>query len=154
MSTQLQHSGTCYCGSVSYTVTGNPTLSAFCHCTRCQRMNGAAFIWTIHFPATAFIWTHSEPHSVALNSYAAEDKPWKTRYRCKNCGVCVASRNTETESVSVWGVQLERHEDGATKDLDSVRPTAHIFYATRIVDVQDNLGKWEGYEGSSTRMLL
>ncbi|KAK7063887.1 Mss4-like protein [Favolaschia claudopus] len=152
MSTQLRHSGACFCGSVSYTVTGKPKLSAFCHCTRCQRLSGSTFIWTIHFPAPAFTWTHLEPHTAALDSYVTDGKPWKTRYRCKRCGVCVASHNTQTDNVSVWGVHLERDENGVTKDLDSIKPTAHTFYATRILDVGDNLGKWEGLEGSSTRM--
>ncbi|KAJ6601436.1 Mss4-like protein [Mycena vulgaris] len=145
------HAGACFCGSVSYTVTGKPTLSAYCHCTRCQVLTGSAFIWTIHFPAVAFTWTHSEPHDRALDAYVTEGKPWKTRYRCKNCGCCIASHNTKTENFSVWGTQLER-EEGVTKNLDAVKPTAHIFYETRLVDVNDELSKWEGYEDKSTRI--
>lgn len=34
------HKGGCHCGSVSYAVTGKPTLSAYCHCTNCQKLNG------------------------------------------------------------------------------------------------------------------
>ncbi|KAJ7109819.1 Mss4-like protein [Mycena epipterygia] len=143
--------GACFCGSVSYTVTGDPTLSAYCHCSRCQVMNGSAFIWTIHFPAAAFAWTHSDPHNTVLDTYVTEGKPWKTRYRCKNCGCCVASYNDRTMAWSVWGTQLER-EGGVTKNLDGVGPTAHIFYGTRLVDVNDELGKWEGYENKSTRI--
>jgi hypothetical protein len=32
--------GACFCGSVTYTVSGMPVLSAYCHCTNCQRLNG------------------------------------------------------------------------------------------------------------------
>ncbi|KAJ7492243.1 Mss4-like protein [Mycena latifolia] len=146
------HAGACFCRSVSYTVSGKPTLSAYCHCTRCQIMNGSAFIWTIHFPAAAFAWTHSDPHGAALDTYVTEGKPWKTRYRCKNCGCCVASYNTKTEHWSVWGAQLDRQEGGAPRNLEGVKPTSHIFYETRLVDVNDELSKWEGYEGKSTRI--
>ncbi|KAJ7431731.1 hypothetical protein B0H11DRAFT_2165553 [Mycena galericulata] len=125
------HAGACFCGSVSYTVTGKPTLSAYCHCTRCQVRS--ACIWTIHFPGTAFTWTHSQPHSAAISEYVTEGKPWKTRYRCSRCGCCVACFNTKTEEWSVWGSQLER-EDGTTKNLDV-------------------LGKWEGYENKSKRIV-
>jgi hypothetical protein len=65
----------------------------------------------------------------------------------------VGSYNIKTDNWSVWGAQLQREDDGVTKDLESVKPTAHIFYGTRIVDVNDDLGKWEGYENKSTRML-
>lgn len=65
----------------------------------------------------------------------------------------MGSYNIKTDNWSVWGVQLQREDDGVTKDLESVKPTAHIFYGTRLVDVNDDLGKWEGYEDKSTRML-
>ncbi|KAJ7204433.1 Mss4-like protein [Mycena pura] len=153
------HAGSCFCGAVSYTVTGKPTLSAYCHCTRCQvpahftaSATGSALIWTIHYPTAAFAWTQSEPHDAHLDSYVTGGKPWKTRYRCKTCGSCVASHNTKVGSWSVWGTQFERDENGETKDLEGVRPTAHIFYDTAIVNVDDGLGKWDGYEGKSTRL--
>ncbi|KAJ7024385.1 Mss4-like protein [Mycena alexandri] len=151
MSTSI-HAGACFCGAISYTVTGKPTLSAYCHCTRCQRMTGSACIWTIHFPASAFAWTHPEPQDVVLDKWVTEGKPWKTRYRCTKCGCCVASHNTKTESWSVWGSQLERNENGVTKDLAVIKPTAHIYYGTHLLDVKDDLGKWEGYEYKSNRI--
>ena len=33
--------GTCFCRSVSYTLSERPLLSAYCHCTNCQRLKGA-----------------------------------------------------------------------------------------------------------------
>lgn len=41
MSTPEQHPvlrGGCYCGSVSFSVNSAPVLSAYCHCTICQRL--------------------------------------------------------------------------------------------------------------------
>lgn len=64
----------------------------------------------------------------------------------------MASYNSQKDVWSVWGAQLER-EDGITKNLEDLKPTAHIFYGTRLVDVNDELGKWEGYENKSTRIL-
>ncbi|KAJ7070660.1 hypothetical protein C8F01DRAFT_1206404 [Mycena amicta] len=125
--------GSCFCGATSYTVSGTPTLSA---------PAGSPCIWTIHFPAAAFSWTTNDPQ---LDSYVTEGKQWKTRYRCKACGCCVGS---------VWGTQLERDENGVTKDYEIVKPTAHIFYSTAIIAVgeDDGLGKWEGYESKSTHL--
>ncbi|KAI0916163.1 hypothetical protein AcV5_003177 [Taiwanofungus camphoratus] len=144
--------GSCFCGSISYKLSGDPILSAFCHCTQCQRLAGCPFVHTIHFESTRFIWTHSEPHDSHLDTYTIPSKPWKTRYRCRNCGVCVTGRNSKTGHCSVWGAHLERGEDGKVKDWDIVKPTAHIFYGTRMLDVDDDLGKWEGYENKSSRL--
>jgi hypothetical protein len=35
---------------------------------------------------------------------------------------------------------------------DLIKPTAHQFYGTRVIDVNDGLSKWEGYEGTSTQI--
>ncbi|KAK7680190.1 hypothetical protein QCA50_016699 [Cerrena zonata] len=144
--------GTCFCGSVSYALSAPPVLSAYCHCTNCQRLKGCPFVHTVHFDASAFRWTHAEPHYDHLHAYPIPDKPHKTRYRCKNCGACVASHNSTKDKWSIWGVHLERTSEGKIKDWNVVKPTAHIFYGTRILDIEDSLGKWEGYEGDSGRI--
>lgn len=168
--------GTCFCGSVSYALSAPPVLSAYCHCTNCQRLKGTfptflftassyhdcitnftlpigcPFVHTVHFDASAFRWTHAEPHYDYLHAYPIPDKPHKTRYRCKNCGACVASHNSTKDKWSIWGVHLERTSGGKIKDWNVVKPTAHIFYGTRILDIEDSLGKWEGYEGDSGRI--
>lgn len=79
-------------------------------------------------------------------------KPWKTRFRCKNCGACVMSANSKAGKCSVWGAHLARDEAGKIIHWEKVRPSAHIFYDTRMLDVNDGLGKWEGYEGNSKQL--
>ncbi|KAI0653915.1 Mss4-like protein [Cubamyces menziesii] len=144
--------GSCFCGRVSYSITGDPILRAFCHCTNCQRLTGCPFVHTVHFPSSAFRWTHPEPHEDLLDSYVIPSKPWKTRFRCKSCGACVMSANSKADKCSVWGAHLARDEAGKILHWDIVKPTAHIFYGTRLLDVDDGLGKWEGYEGASARL--
>ncbi|EIM92394.1 uncharacterized protein STEHIDRAFT_89359 [Stereum hirsutum FP-91666 SS1] len=144
--------GGCFCGQASYTITAPPKMRAYCHCTGCQRLNACPYNWTIHNDASNFTFTHPQPHAERLDSFVNPDKPWKTRFRCKTCGCTVASKNSKTNNVSVWGPHLERDNEGMIKRSDEVKPTAHIFYGTRIADVNDGLPKWEGYEGTSNRM--
>ena len=131
---------------------------------------GCPFVHTIHFPKDAFSWTHAAkggtssadealsegpapPLSEAqLESFVIPSKPWKTRFRCRSCGACVMSTNAKTGSCSVWGAHLARDADGRILGWDGVQPTAHIFYGTRMLDVADGLGKWEGYEARSARV--
>ena len=62
------------------------------------------------------------------------------------------SANVKAGSCSVWGAHLARDTAGRIVDSTRLRPTAHIFYGTRMLDVPDDLGKWEGYENSSARL--
>jgi len=116
--------------------------------------NAAAspFILTVHFPSASFTWTHDDPNKDLLESYAVPIKPWKTRWRCKKCGCTVASYNSKLDKWSVWGAQFERDVSGNIVGWDSIKPTAHIFYKTRMVDVSDELEKWAGYENQSERL--
>jgi hypothetical protein len=47
---------------------------------------------------------------------------------------------------------LDRNEEGKIVGWDIAKPTTHIFYGTRMLDVNDNLSKWEGYESKSERL--
>lgn len=52
--------GHCFCRAVAYTVDvsdlSNLTLSAYCHCTKCQRLNGAPFVFSTHWKEAAVQW--------------------------------------------------------------------------------------------------
>lgn len=161
--------GSCFCRRVTYAVTGCPLVSAYCHCTICQRLNrkyplhphwpdplkaylDSPFVHTIHFPESAFAWTHAQPHEDALQSFTIPQKPWKTRWRCRQCGGCVTSHNSKTKKRSVWGVHLERDEEGKIVGWEDLKPTAHICYGTRILDINDSLLKWDGYQDRSIQI--
>ncbi|KAG7452107.1 uncharacterized protein BT62DRAFT_926324 [Guyanagaster necrorhizus] len=152
MGEDIETNGGCYCGQLRYTVKGLPLLSAYCHCTLCQRLNAAAFIHTLHFANSAFAWTRFEGGEVRI--YEVADKPWKKRHRCANCGCTVASYNAKKDEWSVWGAQLDRDNAGKRMNLEKLKPTAHTFYETRMVDIVDDLGKWDGYEGLSNRLPM
>ncbi|KAH9950781.1 Mss4-like protein [Amylocystis lapponica] len=146
--------GSCYCGNLSYEFSGAPLLSAYCHCTHCQRLSGCPFVHTVHVDAAVFRWTHdeSEDGTPKLAFFALPEKPWITRWRCVRCGVCVAAEVPRLGLWTVWGAQLARDAAGRVENWDVVRPTVHIYYGTRMLDIDDTLGKWEGYEGKSERI--
>jgi hypothetical protein len=161
--------GSCFCGAIKYELSAPPVLRAYCHCTKCQRMTG---MFLFHIPyctcassqrfcvqvARSFIPCTSPPlpsrgsMMPPVDTFVKPVKPWSTRTRCRACGVTVASHNSRTGEVSVWGAHFARDESGRVLRWDEVRPTAHIFYGTRLLDVGDDLGKWEGYEGTSNKI--
>lgn len=122
---------------------------------------GCPFIHTIHFSESSFTWTHVSTNTSSsvevpgIVPYTIPQKPHKTRLRCAQCGVYVASHNASAQKWSVWGAHLQRSEDGRIiEDVwKRVKPTVHIFYGTHMVDIPDGLGKWEGYEGQSQKIV-
>ncbi|KAF8915073.1 Mss4-like protein [Mucidula mucida] len=150
MDSEPTHEGACLCGQTSWRIVGKPILSAYCHCTLCQRLTSSAFIHTMHFPDSAFSWTHDT--QLRTEVYSVQTKLWKNRHRCTNCGAAVASYNAKENTWSVWGGQLARDENGKIKDWDYLKPTTHIFYGTRMLDIDDQLSKWEGFENESNRI--
>ncbi|KAK9900043.1 hypothetical protein P389DRAFT_165174 [Cystobasidium minutum MCA 4210] len=144
--------GVCYCGQTTYTVQDpqdNLKVSAFCHCSRCQRLNGAPCIWTTHWKAEGVIW-HAETQRYEVVEGV------KYRLRCKNCGVPLGTWNERKKQWSLWPVHFRLRGDKSNRlrveDVEWLKPTAHIFYSTRIVEIADTLPKYEGYEGESERI--
>ncbi|KAJ6623044.1 Mss4-like protein [Mycena sp. CBHHK59/15] len=139
--------GGCSCGSVQYAITGKPLFSVYCHCTRCQRADGAAFVSTMHYPDSAFSWKHASENEPAIEPLGDI-----VLYRCRKCRSCAATQMLATKNWALRGTQLERDENGKIIDWEGVKPTGHIFYGTRVVDVADELPKWDGFVGKSTRL--
>jgi hypothetical protein len=144
--------GFCFCKALSWVVTGSPILTVYCHCTTCQRLHAAPFIHTIHYPKERFQWTHPNHATAFLERFQIPDKPWKSRVRCKKCGVMIATENTKTNAYSVFGPVLERDDSGKIMSWEQLKPTAHMFYGTRLLDVNDELPKWQGYSEQSARL--
>ncbi|KAJ7922799.1 Mss4-like protein [Mycena leptocephala] len=139
--------GGCSCGALSYSVKGKPLFSVYCHCTKCQRADGAAFVSCVHYPASAFSWTYSQEVEPLVEPL--EDM---VLYRCKKCRSCAATQMSDNKNWALRGTQLERDGDGKILNWEGVKPTSHIFYGTRVVDVADDLPKWEGFPGNSARI--
>lgn len=65
----------------------------------------------------------------------------------------MTSFNSKTQRWSIWAAVLERDEEGRLKNSEILKPTAHMFYGTRMLNINDGLSKWEGYENSSKRII-
>ncbi|KAH8817808.1 Mss4-like protein [Flagelloscypha sp. PMI_526] len=153
--------GGCICGSARYEVKGTPHFTIFCHCTICQRMSGSAFIHSVHYRGSQFTFISPQNKSSSVESQATshlDSLAWGnttpcTRYRCKKCGIAIADIRLEQDDACIWSTQLDR--DGAGGKVigwNVVAPTCHIYYDTAIVEVNDDLPKWEGLPDISKRL--
>ncbi|EPQ32142.1 uncharacterized protein PFL1_00339 [Pseudozyma flocculosa PF-1] len=162
--------GHCACGALRYTLDASPSnllLSAYCHCTRCQRLNGAPFVWTTHWKKDAVAWSSSGGEAPLRSTVQQqlgdvdglelyESLPGrKFKIRCARCGTPMGSWSEAGERFSIWPSTLERPEGdkAALAHTDTFRPQGHIFYGPwRVMDIADDLPKYDGYLGQSQRV--
>ncbi|KIM97520.1 hypothetical protein OIDMADRAFT_182816 [Oidiodendron maius Zn] len=77
-------SGSCLCGNIAYEFTGEPAVTALCHCTECQKWGASTFSANAVVPTSAFNVTKGTPKSfprIALVS----GKPHNLFF-CSDCG--------------------------------------------------------------------
>lgn len=66
--------GSCACGKVTYTSTGEPSHLDFCYCLTCQRQSGAPFMAWLGLPRASISW-----QGAALSTWRASiDLPDRT----------------------------------------------------------------------------
>jgi hypothetical protein len=83
------YQGSCLCGTVRYEITGEIGPISLCHCSRCRKANGSAFLAAAQIPASEF-------KVVAGNESLGdfESSPGVHRLFCRNCGSPINSRTT------------------------------------------------------------
>ena len=136
--------GSCHCGKVSVTVRGRPIVVSICHCTTCQRLLGAPFgVQSMHSPE------NFECNVGVEELWSLETSKTVTRYRCRDCGspVFASLRNGHSFVVprSMLFQPSTSHKDNDEHDNDvAYKPIHHMYYQSRIIDVQDDLPKYVG----------
>ncbi|OUM01388.1 GFA family protein [Variovorax sp. JS1663] len=83
MSNDSPLEGGCQCGAVRYRITGDPVMTALCHCTMCRRANAAPVVaWTMY--------QESQVEFPALKPTVYESSPGARRGFCARCGTQIS----------------------------------------------------------------
>jgi len=133
----------CFCKKVQIQCTGKPTWVCNCHCTICQRCNAAPFVCMAAWmdPTKVVVTAGQE----LIRELKTSDN--FTRTFCGACGSALMSTSHIPEypfkDISV--PLFKRDDTGRIKHLDLLLPTSHIFYPNRMVNLVDNLPKWDSY---------
>ena len=139
----------CHCGAVRYEVSADPVDAKLCHCRDCQVLHGAPMQWAAifqkrHVRVTAGV--DSLRFYSATTRTESTDRPRKVG--CARCGTWIAD-----EGRRMWLAFPELFEWGDPPQVPSAfRPSCHIFYGSRVLDVDDALPKWEGHKEQSSRL--
>jgi hypothetical protein len=123
--------GTCFCGAVEITVTGEPEAMGYCHCRSCRSWSAG--------PVNAFtLW---QPDAVAVTKggefLASFSKtPLSQRRYCIKCGGHIMTGHDPINLVDVYAATIP--------DLD-FKPALHVNYAETVLPMHDGLPKLKDF---------
>lgn len=146
---EARHRARCKCGAVRYEVCADPLGAKICHCAHCQHRHGAPMQWAAIFHKPDVRLTAG---ARLIRFYNSEvDAPGRVlpcRIDCGRCGTPIAD-----EGRRMWLAFPALFDFGDPPRFpEAFRPRCHIFYAARVLDIDDALPKWAGHENRSKRL--
>ena len=122
-----KYNGSCFCGAVQFTVTGEPAAMGYCHCESCRTWSAG--------PVNAFsLW---KPEALVITKGADHIGTWhktEASYRkwCKICGGHLFTDHPKWNLVDVYAAVIPgfRHEAGV-----------HVHYQETVLPIHDGKPK-------------
>lgn len=127
--------GSCLCGSVKYSSTASPQMTAVCHCEHCQRQTGTAFSIIVGVPSDSLDFEGAENIGEFLDR--GESGGAVRRRFCRNCGSPLLSL---AESAPGLGFI----KAGTLDDRSWLAPTVHVWCdsAQPWVEIDETMAKF------------
>lgn len=113
-------SGSCLCGSVRYTISGEHKRFYHCHCQSCRKASGTGHATNILLKPDSVHWSSGED---LLKSFRPPDAERFTSTFCSKCGSPMPRVLPELDIVVVLAGSLDNAPD--------VTPQARIFWESR-----------------------
>jgi hypothetical protein len=136
----------CFCGSVAFEVSAEPVDAKIGHCRVCQRLHGAPCQWAVifHKHHVRFVKGVDRLHFFHSESGRAEHV-LPCKLSCEACRAPIADEGRRM--FLAFGPLFEfGSEGGARRVPEAFRARCHVFYGSRVMDVEDGLPKFEGHE--------
>jgi hypothetical protein len=131
----MTYEGHCHCERVRFTLQGAPLAVLCCHCTICQQSTGAPF-------AYVGMWRPEQTEITAGGPLASRQTSGHlTRHRCPDCGAAIfnAVRTARMNTDNFMIPLVQNRADG-------LKPSHHIYYADRSMDVNGDLPTFDGFK--------
>jgi len=127
MSDTKTYSGSCFCGAVQLSVTGEPAAMGYCHCESCRRWSaGPVNAFTLWPPAAVQVTKGAD----LLGSYSKT--PQSIRKWCKTCGGHVLTEHPTMGLTDVYAAVISDFP---------YKPGVHVHYQETVLHVHDGLPK-------------
>ena len=127
MSNEKTYKGSCFCGAVQFTVSGEPAGMGYCHCSSCRHWSAG--------PVNAFsLW---KPEAVKVTQGADNigtynKTPQSYRKWCKTCGGHVFTDHPPMGLIDVYASVLPTLP---------FKPGLHVFYGETVLPIKDGVVK-------------
>jgi hypothetical protein len=140
----------CYCRAVQIEVCADPQDAKICHCRACQTLHGAPMQWAAIFNKKDVRITRGmECLQFYNNELAVNKRVLPCKVSCRKCGTPIAD-----EGRRMWLAFPSLFDFGLPPKIPkSFIPSCHIFYASRVVDINDGLPKWSGHKNRSDLIM-
>jgi hypothetical protein len=121
------YNGSCFCGAVKFTVSGDPAAMGYCHCSSCRHWSaGPVNAFTLWSPDAVKITQGAEN----IGSY--NKTPKSTRKWCKSCGGHLFTDHPDWNLVDVYAAVIPGF---------SFEPGVHVHYQETVLPIKDGLPK-------------
>jgi len=127
MNNSKTYEGSCFCGEVKFTVSNDPALMAYCHCSSCRHWSASPISAFTLWKPDAMTITHGAESIVSYNK-----TPGRTRKWCKKCGGHVFTEHPDMGLTDVPAAVISDY---------SFEPVLHVNYQESILRIQDGLPK-------------
>ncbi|ORZ07123.1 Mss4-like protein, partial [Absidia repens] len=132
------YKASCYCGAIEYSVSCEPLDSKICHCHTCQKLHGAPMQWASIFPKDKVLFTKGMDDLIFYNSELKLDvHQLPCKLLCRQCHSPIAD---EGRNMFLAFPSLFHFHNNIIPD--KFKPTCHIFYKSRSLDMNDDLPKF------------
>ncbi len=135
--------GSCLCGRVAYEIYPPFLRFHYCHCPRCQKATGSAFISNIFVPPKQFKWTSGDEFVIRFD--LPEARSFSTCF-CRVCGSPLLHLTRDGGKLVVPAVSLD--------DDPVIRPERSIWWEYKPIwfkDINEIPRYSESYDANISR---
>ena len=135
MNQETKHKGRCFCGSVQFTLSGEPEAMAYCHCNSCRHWSaGPVSAFTLWKPGSVQITKGSDNIAAFDKNPGANDETINSnRQWCNSCG---GHLYTEHPAMGLIDVP------SAVISAFAFKPGSHVHYQETVHPMKDGLPKF------------
>ncbi len=125
-----QLTGSCHCGKVQYTITGQPFAGDYCHCRDCQKITGSPISAWMDFKTTHVTWTKGKPKIYHSSEFIR-------RGFCDNCGSTLTYNHINHPEFTTIAIT-------SLDNPNLAQPTYHIYTSSKVAwfNVDDQLPRF------------